>query len=78
MGGQLPTIHSHEDMKYLLDTVFIYNSAELSHYWIGLKKTNGSRSTYMDGTPVDYKFTIWDNMNCSHSDCRYDNCAFQI
>jgi hypothetical protein len=61
MGGELPAIHSQEDFDYLMDTVVQQHSPGVHSVWIGLQKSNGKCTKYLDGSDVDYNFTYYSN-----------------
>ena len=72
MGGQLPYIHTQEDMDF-----FLNQATDASYWtWIGLKRTNGSCLRYLDGSLVDYNFRYATGRTCSW--CSSDNCALLI
>lgn len=57
LGGNLASIHSDDDLNFLVDSVLQYHNIA----WIGSRKVNGNCETYTDGTPVDYKFVYTGN-----------------
>ena len=74
MGGQLPYIHTEEDMNFLHQVTDAYYYIDV---WIGVKKTYGSCRRYLDGSIVDYNFKYWSTgWMCSW--CTSDDCALVI
>ena len=72
MGGELPYIHTQEDMDF-----FLNQATDASYWtWIGLKRANGSCLRYLDGSLVDYNFKYSTGRTCSV--CTSDNCALLI
>lgn len=61
LGGSLPFIHSQEDLDFLTDTVIGKDSPGDTTTWIGLNMTNHSCSEYLDGSPVNYDFSYYDD-----------------
>ena len=72
MGGQLPYIHTQEDMDFFLNQA----TDPSYHTWIGLKRRHGSCLRYLDGSLVDYNFRYATGRTCSW--CSSDNCALLI
>ena len=71
MGGELPYIHTQEDMDFFNEVTDAFYDT-----WIGLKRTNGSCIKYLDGTLVHYNFMYYTGGTCSV--CTSDDCALRI
>lgn len=79
LGGKLPSIHSQEDLTFLIDQVIPHgvNSA-----WIGLKKENRIHETgwsvpchYVDGSDYDFDFKFFPGFECSS--CSHPCCSLK-
>lgn len=76
LGGKLPTIHSREDLNFLVDTIMVPDSQANGHItaWLGMKRNNNT-CEWTDGTVVDYPLP-WKNETCNA--CRRNCCATEI
>lgn len=68
MGGQLPFIHTQEDIDFLADHLDDQTRSVFWHYfsvWIGLRKTNGTCDRFLDGSLVNITFDFYVGVTCS-------------
>jgi len=77
LGGQLPTVHSSEDLDFLADTVIQKNSHHNSDVayktWLYMTRSGG-HCKWVDGSP-DYTLFNWFKKCLDNDQCRGGCCA---
>ncbi|XP_037086814.1 snaclec 6-like [Pollicipes pollicipes] len=66
-GSTLPSIHSHAQNEFVMDTAV---NKEYGDIWLGLQRVNASSFAWQDGSPVEYVAWFGDEPNDT-GDCVY-------